>query len=300
MKRTKILIDYQITPSGELLRNKELFAVPGFKFVRELGVGFNGNVFLAEDNTLGRQVAIKVWNNLITDAGCRALGEIKKLANIRHHNFVPVFLFDQIRNVPYAIMEYVEGQSLKKWLTTPASPLDRVRIWTQYSASMLHLYDQGIYHGDPHAGNVMLATPPHGYVSPPLTRSWVPAASTYKVMILDTGTSEFWKKKTDFEQREKKVLVEMIDRMFGSLCIEKPVTIDHSLSPKEILAFGDVLAVLFARNAAGFPQGSENMGDAQDELDYVMENIPGYIKDSLKTSYFHGNQIPQSPPRLRW
>jgi predicted unusual protein kinase regulating ubiquinone biosynthesis (AarF/ABC1/UbiB family) len=179
-------------------------------------------------------------------------------------------------------MDYVDGPSLKHWLATSEKVIARVDIWKQYAGAMTHLYDQGILHGDPHSGNVMLEAAPPGYSTERLKGSEVWIDTEYKLRILDTGTSKFWSKRTDFEYKEKRILVEVINSLFGALCLSQKVKMDRSLSLKDIVSLGNTLAVLFARNAAGPPQGSENMEAAMDELDYVMREIPRFIAPALE------------------
>lgn len=292
-------IHYSISANGELLRDNVPLEIPGFLFEKELGVGANGSVFLAEDIQLHRKIAIKVWNGLMSDEHHRALGEIQKLANIRHHNFVQVFSFNETKGVAYATMEFVNGQSLKQWFSS-STLHERVGIWTQYAAAMRYLHSTGIFHGDPHAGNVMLQLAPPGYIAPRLEGSYVHFETKYKVAILDTGTSMFWSPKEDFELREKSILVEMIDLMFSSHCLTESVELDPAISLEEIVRLGNALAVLFARNISGSPQGSENIESADEEISYVKLHIPDFMKFALQESYSSSNNKSPSRLKLEW
>jgi hypothetical protein len=130
--------------------------------------------------------------------------------------------------------------------------------------------------------NAILQPAPIGYVTPDLRGSYVPIKTTHKIVVLDAGTSIFWRARADFEQREKRLLVEMIDLMFGQVCFAQQVKMDRSLSLKEIIAMGDVLAVLFAHYVQEPTQGLDGMEAALDELDYVQRNISPFLSAALR------------------
>lgn len=68
--------------------------IEGYTIVRTLGFGGMGHVFLARDNTLGRQVAIKVISEQFgreSDARARFLREARAMASLEHPNVVRVY-----------------------------------------------------------------------------------------------------------------------------------------------------------------------------------------------------------------
>lgn len=50
-----------LSGSGVILSGK-LLHIPGYSLFKTLGCGYNATVFLAKDELLGREVAVKIWN----------------------------------------------------------------------------------------------------------------------------------------------------------------------------------------------------------------------------------------------
>jgi len=74
-----------------------------------------GRVYLAEDETLGRRVAIKVVSERVAgDASSRQrfLREARAMATVEHPNVVRVYSFGEADRQAYIVMEYVEGETL--------------------------------------------------------------------------------------------------------------------------------------------------------------------------------------------
>lgn len=91
---------------------------PGFRIEREIapGVGGMGTVYLAQETSLDRVVAVKtVSTALETDAG-RAIfiQEAKAAARLDHPNIVRIFSFDPDHSPPFYVMEYVDGQPIDR------------------------------------------------------------------------------------------------------------------------------------------------------------------------------------------
>lgn len=271
----------------------------GFTVHAHIGKGANADVFLASDNILGREVAIKIWRRKASNASSRALEETRKLAAIKHPNFAQIYQFSTVSGFPYAVMELIRGTTLKSWLASSTEYRSRPLIWRQLSSAMKHLYSTGVLHGDPHTGNIMLSSAPIGYSVPPLVGSYVPRPETIdRVTILDTGTSHFWRKRADFEKRERTVLIETVDRLFGH-CLSKAVVVPIEATLEEILMIGDLLAVVFAAACAGPPRGSENMLDEREEMEYVASRIPSYMSEAVHLSYIRNGHVVAQIPRLK-
>ncbi|MGD0528539.1 MAG: protein kinase, partial [Polyangiaceae bacterium] len=83
-----------------------------------LGRGAMGVVFLARDEILERDVAVKfVRPDLVRGASLRErfLTEARAMARVNHPNVVHVYALGQYESAPYLVMELVEGQSLERW-----------------------------------------------------------------------------------------------------------------------------------------------------------------------------------------
>ena len=86
-----------------------------------LGTGGMGEVYRARDSKLDRDVAIKVLPANLTD-NVEALGrlerEAKAVAALSHPNILAVHDFGRISGVTFAVMELLEGETLRERLTS--------------------------------------------------------------------------------------------------------------------------------------------------------------------------------------
>ena len=86
-----------------------------YQFVRPLGRGAMGEVYLAHDTALDRPVAVKLPGGGAPSARRRErfLVEARALARVHHPNVVAVYRVGEARGRPYLVTEYVAGRSLE-------------------------------------------------------------------------------------------------------------------------------------------------------------------------------------------
>ncbi len=132
-----------------------------YEIVREIGAGGMGVVYLAKQQSLGREIAVKVLR-----PGERAFGplvqrfldEARHLARLRHPHIVPVHEVGSAGDEPYFTMDYIEGCSLSELLEKgPLSPSRAVSIFKQIASALAHAHAQGIIHRDLKPANVLIA-----------------------------------------------------------------------------------------------------------------------------------------------
>jgi serine/threonine protein kinase len=224
---------------GALLIDGTRIAIPSFEILEEVGKGANGVVFKARDQLLNRAVAIKVWNSR---GRKRAQFETAKIAALNHPLVVITHGFGQVRDHPYAVMELVPGTSGKEWLRTGPSLQDRLSVWGMYSRALRFLHSQGLVHGDPHLGNLLIfrdetgAYAPHDGGGNP----------TIALKLADTGTSEFWIDDGKFAEREAALIRETAERLFGKKCFEMVVPAADTLGYVAVLRVCDAVARFIA------------------------------------------------------
>ena len=91
--------------------------IGNYRILRKIGEGGMGAVFLARDLTLERDVAIKIISpHLAQNPNLMARFKIEAIAQAKltHPNVVTIYSFNQEGDVYYIVMEYIEGESLKR------------------------------------------------------------------------------------------------------------------------------------------------------------------------------------------
>ncbi|MBU6365513.1 MAG: protein kinase [Gemmatimonadetes bacterium] len=133
----------------------------GYELGRELGRGGMAIVYLARDRKHRRDVAIKV---LLPEVGAslgteRFLAEIRLTASLQHPNVLPLFDSGSAGGVPYYVMPYVRGESLRARLARDGRlPVDEaVAIARGIAAALEHAHRQGVVHRDVKPENVLLS-----------------------------------------------------------------------------------------------------------------------------------------------
>jgi serine/threonine protein kinase/Leucine-rich repeat (LRR) protein len=123
-----------------------------------------GLVFLAEDVELRRQVALKVMRaELAQDAAARErfLREARAMAAVKHDHVATIYHAGQENGLAFLAMEYLEGESLDRWLARGARPtLSQVlRLGRETALGLAAAHDRGLVHRDVKPGNLWLEAP---------------------------------------------------------------------------------------------------------------------------------------------
>ncbi|MCG8418135.1 MAG: protein kinase [Proteobacteria bacterium] len=92
--------------------------VDRYELIRLLGRGGMGTVFLARDSKLRRLVAMKFLHADSAELAQRFIREARMTAQCRHENIVVIYDVDEYRDRPYMVLEYLDGSSLRKWLSS--------------------------------------------------------------------------------------------------------------------------------------------------------------------------------------
>jgi serine/threonine protein kinase len=130
----------------------------GHKILAEIGAGGMGQVLLAQDEALGRKVAIKrLAPRYAEDAVLRArfMNEARAMARLSHPGIVRIYRLGAAEEPPHFVMEYLEG--------APLTVAARSLTWPQKAEMMLKtalavhfLHTQGILHRDLKPGNILV------------------------------------------------------------------------------------------------------------------------------------------------
>lgn len=132
-----------------------------YRIVRTLGRGGGGHVWLATDEKLGREVALKRVSGE-TDAEVlltRGFREARTSATLAHEHVVRVYDAFEHEGSPWIVMEYVDGRSLAE-LTQDGGrlPVQQVAaVGAQMATALAAAHRAGILHRDVKPANVLLA-----------------------------------------------------------------------------------------------------------------------------------------------
>lgn len=133
-----------------------------FQLLRRLGQGGMAEVYLAEQVSLRRQVAVKILRpELASDETYlrRFEREAQAAAALVHANIVQVYEVGRRDGLHYIAQEYVQGQNLREWLARHGSPdLPRaLSVMLQVSSALVKAGQQGIVHRDIKPENILIA-----------------------------------------------------------------------------------------------------------------------------------------------
>ena len=132
-----------------------------FRLIRKLGAGGMAEVYLAEQTTLRRQVAVKILRpQFFTDEHYvkRFRHEAAAAGSLSHPNIVQVYLVGEDRGTNYIAQEYVQGRNLKDYITRKG-PLEvkiALRILRQVASALQVASENGIVHRDIKPENILL------------------------------------------------------------------------------------------------------------------------------------------------
>jgi len=132
-----------------------------YEILRKLGEGGMGEVWLARDTKLDRDVAIKVLAPEVAanpERLERFRREAKAVAALNHPNIVTIFSVEEDEGIPFFTMEYIEGTTLSK--SIPACGLAPARFFDlaiPVADALSAAHDSGITHRDLKPGNIMVS-----------------------------------------------------------------------------------------------------------------------------------------------
>ena len=134
-----------------------------YRLERLLGTGGMAEVWLAEDQRLGRWVALKAMREPVTQAAdpeavAAFEREAKVIARLQHPGIVGVFDTGSFEGRRYIVMEYVHGYSLRQLLETQGRLPEReaIRYGIQVAAALQYAHSQGVVHCDIKPENVLV------------------------------------------------------------------------------------------------------------------------------------------------
>jgi len=133
-----------------------------YEIIRRVGVGGMADVYLAEDTQLGREVALKILHPQYASDDSfveRFRREALSAAKLQHPNIVQIYDSGREADFNFIVMEYVEGQSLKDYLSEegPLEIGEASRIAREVLTALAYAHRTGLVHRDIKPGNILLS-----------------------------------------------------------------------------------------------------------------------------------------------
>ncbi|MBI4747452.1 MAG: serine/threonine-protein kinase [Acidobacteria bacterium] len=148
----QIAADHSVLQSG--------MQVAHYRIVSPLGSGGMGEVFLAEDTQLNRQVALKILPPGYThdpERLKRFQTEARAAAALNHPNIATVHAVEEHNGQYFIAMEYVAGQSLSQVIPADGLELDRFfELAIPLADALAHAHEKGVIHRDIKPGNIVV------------------------------------------------------------------------------------------------------------------------------------------------
>ena len=150
--------------------------VSHYRIIAQIGEGGMGQVYLAQDTTLGRKVALKslpVEFTRNSDRVRRFLQEARAASSLNHHNIITIYEVTQVDDRHFIASEYIDGVTLRQFLSTERSrDLSNVEapglelnetlgIAMQIADALAAAHAKGIVHRDIKPENIMLVRDRH-------------------------------------------------------------------------------------------------------------------------------------------
>jgi len=163
--------------------------------------GANGVVVKGIHKITGRIDAIKIWlprkdakNGEVRESQYYA--EIQKIAKLNHPNIVKIYNAWIENSCYFCSMEYIDGCTLKTWISSPRSKWERLDILNKIFMTIKVYQDKGIIHGDIHDNNILID-------------------KAQEIHIIDFGTSVTSKYGDQSKYRENYLMYELVEKVMG-------------------------------------------------------------------------------------
>src|SRR5262245_59860377 len=134
-----------------------------YELIEPIGEGSMGRIFLAEQVSVGRRVAVKIINRELGakyDTIARFQQEARLLASVKNEHIVDIYdIGETEQGDPYIAMEYVEGRSLAQIVREEQAldPSRVIRISLQVASALATVHEAGVVHRDLKPANIMLS-----------------------------------------------------------------------------------------------------------------------------------------------
>jgi serine/threonine protein kinase/predicted Zn-dependent protease len=137
-----------------------------YEIIEQIGEGGMGEVYLARDKKLDRNVAIKILDEKLSQDGSnlqRLISEAKAASALNHPNILTIYEFGEAENARFIVSEYIEGKTLREIIREARLSLPEILdISIQVTGALAAAHKAHLVHRDIKPENVMIR--PDGYV----------------------------------------------------------------------------------------------------------------------------------------
>ena len=139
-----------------------------YEILSQLGAGGMGEVYLAQDITLDRKVALKILPADLAenaDRMRRFIQEAKAAAALNHPNIAHVYEIGEAEGLHFIAMEFIDGSTLRDKIHREQKPLSKLLRYLQHTAEGLaKAHAAGIVHRDLKPDNIMITKEDHAKI----------------------------------------------------------------------------------------------------------------------------------------
>ncbi len=131
-----------------------------YRLVTALGTGASAHVYLADDVSLHRRVAIKILHPALAGDSAflkRFRAEARAVAALNHPNILQVYDWGEQEDEPYLVLEYLAGGSLRQVYDTGVllTPEQAVQVGIEAAAGLDYAHKRGLIHRDIKPANLL-------------------------------------------------------------------------------------------------------------------------------------------------
>ncbi|MCI0523925.1 MAG: protein kinase [Acidobacteria bacterium] len=182
-----------------------------YRILSKIGAGGMGEVYLAEDERLGRKLALKILPEQFTqdvDRVRRFEQEARAASALNHPNIITIYEIGRVNtgagDLHFIATEFIEGETLRRLMMNPNMELsEALEIAIQCCNALQAAHNAGIAHRDIKPENIMLR--PDGYIK-----------------ILDFGLAKLTEQTTDLDAPTKSLLETQPGTVMGTVAYMSP------------------------------------------------------------------------------